>query len=61
VKNDIHNPWAARYSTWLLIKLTPNDVVISFPNVHHTQCNTHVGQVVEIRHMGVLKYLSKDS
>ncbi len=24
------NPWAARYNTWLLIKLTPKGVVFSF-------------------------------
>jgi hypothetical protein len=24
-------PWAARYNTWLLIKLTPKDGVFSFP------------------------------
>ena len=24
------NPWAARYNTWLFIKLTPKGVVFSF-------------------------------
>ncbi len=27
---SVLDPWAARYDTWLLIKLTPKDVVFSF-------------------------------
>ena len=29
------NPWAARYNTWLLIKLTPKGVVFSFLHNSH--------------------------
>ena len=27
---QLHSPWAARYNAWLLIRLTPKDIVVSF-------------------------------
>ena len=32
-------PWAARYNTWLLIKLTPKGVVFSFLFSQKTPCS----------------------
>jgi len=34
-------PWAARYNTWLLIKLTPKGVVFSFLFFFYFRFNVH--------------------
>ncbi len=37
--------WAARYNTWLLIKLTPKGVVFSFPSRQEQQRRTYLAKL----------------